>query len=84
MTNRQFEMLKELGKLPLRKVTMLIDDREFLQEHRRHHPQSFLDEIELSYRWTLQQKQDFSRDVRDVLLAQGDPEKGKYKGESAG
>ena len=70
-------MFKELGRLPLRKVTLLIDDREFLQEHKSYHPQSFLDEIELSYRWTLQQKQDFSRDVRDVLLARGDAEKGR-------
>ena len=77
MTNLQFEMFKELGRLPLRKVTMLVDDREFLQEHRMHHPQSFIDEIELSYRWTLEQKQGFSRDVRDVLLTRGDSEKGK-------
>ena len=77
MTNRQFEMFKELGKLPLREVTFLIDDREFLQEHKIFHPQDFLDEIELSYRWTLKQKQDFSRDVRDVLLARGDAQKGK-------
>ena len=77
MTNLQFEMFKQFGKLPLRKVTMLVDDREFLQEHKQYHPQTFIDEIELSYRWTLEQKQDFSRDVRDFLLARGDAEKGK-------
>lgn len=77
MTDRQFEMFKEFGKLPLREVTLLVDDREFLEEQKNYHPQYFLDEIELSYRWTLKQKQDFSRDVRDALFARGDAEKGK-------
>ena len=68
-------MFKEFGKLPLREVTLLVDDREFLEEQKNYHPQHFLDEIELSYRWTLKQKQDFSRDVRDALLARGNAEK---------
>ena len=76
-------MFKEFGKLPLREVTLLVDDREFLEEQKNYHPQHFLDEIELSYRWTLKQKQDFSRDVRDALLARGDAEKGNELGGKA-
>lgn len=61
MTERQAKMFNQLSELPLREVTLTIDDsdyRELLGS----------DEMRLQHCWTMKQKQDFSKKVRDVLL----------------
>ena len=75
MTGRQRKMFKKLSKLPLKEATLIIDDREFLQPLDPYHPPDYYDQMEQEYRWTMKQKQDFSKEVRDALLGRGDKEK---------
>ena len=67
MTERQAKMFKNFSKLPLKKATLLIDDGMFLI-HLDHHHSLDHHEMEQKYRWTMKQKQEFSKDVRDVML----------------
>ena len=62
-------MLKKFSKLPLKEVTLVIDDEMFLKPLDPHHGWGHYEQLEHEYRWTLKQKQDFSRGIRDVLLA---------------
>ena len=60
MTERQASMFKKLGKLPLRKATLtVVDDSEM---------QSMFAFFRVELRWTMRQKQEFSREVRKALL----------------
>ena len=59
MTERQAKMFTKLAKLPLKKVTMVIDDSEF----------SLWAAGKNEQRWTMMQKQDFSKKIRKALLA---------------
>ena len=61
MTERQAKMFSQLAKLPLREVTFTIDDGDY---------RKFLgfDGLPLQHCWTMKQKQDFSKRVRDILL----------------
>lgn len=62
MTERQAKMFKKLGKLPLKKATMIIEDSgSGLWEGHQ------IDQME--QRWTMEEKQDFSRKIREALLA---------------
>lgn len=78
MTEHQGKMFKNFSKLPLKKVTLVIQDGMFLQPLTLDHPNlygwNFYDEMEQQYRWTMEQKQDFSKEVRDVLLRRADKE----------
>lgn len=73
MTERQRGLLKKFSKLPLREVTLVIDDEMFL----RHHGWDHYTELQQEYRWTLKQKQDFSKEIRGALLAGGEVQKAK-------
>lgn len=74
MTERQGKMFKKLSKLPLKEATLVIDDGMFLKPLNPHYA-NFYDQMEQQYRWTLRQKQEFSKEVRDALLARGDVKK---------
>ncbi len=67
MTERQSKMFKLFRKLPLKEVTLLVDDATLWQPLSPRNIQNYQ-----QYRWTMKQKQDFSKDVRDALLAGGD------------
>ena len=60
MTDQQAKMVKQLSKLPLEEVTMIIDDIDLRMAFSRGE--------ELLRCWTMKQKQDFSKKLRDVLL----------------
>ena len=77
MTKRQYNMFKRLGKLALKDVTLLIDDTSCCTTSS---PQPYLldyEEMEQTYRWTLEEKQEFSRNIRHILLDRGEGRKGK-------
>ena len=59
MTFRQVKMFKKLRKLPLKMATMTIDDSEL----------GVSDSDTTDQRWTMREKQEFSRQIREVLLA---------------
>ena len=73
MTERQRNMLKKFSKLPLREATLVIDDEIFLS----HRGWDHYAELEQEYRWTLKQKQDFSKEIREALLVGGGRKKAK-------
>ncbi|KAL9076184.1 MAG: hypothetical protein Q9161_001231 [Pseudevernia consocians] len=79
MTERQGNMFKMFRKLPLNEVTLVIDDSMFMVGVNPHH----YHRMEQRYRWTMKQKQDFSKDVRGALLARGGVQEGDGLGESA-
>lgn len=74
MTERQGNLFKKLGKLPLKEATMVIDDEMFMQPLSPLHGWTHYHQLEQRYRWTMKQKQDFSKDVKDLLLARRDVE----------
>ena len=59
MTERQAKMFKKFGKLPLKKATMIIDDSDF----------GLWGTNKADQRWTIEEKQDFSKKIRQALLA---------------
>ena len=59
MTERQAEMFMKLAKLPLREVTMVIDDSDF----------GLWGAEKSEQRWTIAEKQEFSKRIREGLLA---------------
>ena len=59
MTERQAKMFEKLGKLPLKKATMIIDDSDF----------GLWGADKTEQRWTMEEKQEFSKKIREVLLA---------------
>lgn len=67
LTERQRKMFKRLSKLSLKEVTLTIDDSEFLAAFDPDQVTSYYDELE-EFRWTLRQKQEFSTEIREVLL----------------
>lgn len=73
MTERQCNLFKKFSKLPLKEATLVIEDEMFL----RHHGWDHYPQLEQEYRWTLKQKQGFSKEVRDFLLAGGGSKKAK-------
>lgn len=77
MTERQGKMFKKFSKLPLTEATLVIDDRTFLEQVKAHGSWGLYDQMEQQYRWTMKQKQDFSKEIRNTLLAREDVEKGK-------
>jgi len=64
--NDLFVKITKLGRLALKEVTVVISDQHWLADFANM--QEF-GELENDYRWTLGQKQDFSREMRKVLLA---------------
>ena len=60
MMDRQAKMFKRLGKLPLKKATLIIDDSDIAEQW---------DTDAMGKRWTMREKQDFSKKVREALLA---------------
>ena len=59
MTERQAKMFKKLSKLPLKKATMIIDDSDF----------GLWGADKTEQRWTMKEKQEFSKKIREALLA---------------
>ena len=68
MTELQGKMLGKLGKLPLKGATLLLDDSGFLKSLGSDDWTTDYDELEQRHRWTMKQKQDFSKKVRNVVL----------------
>ena len=67
MTRRQGMMFKKLAKLPLKVVTLVVDDSGFLMWAELEEAPDRYEELEQN-RWTMKQKQDFSKEVRGALL----------------
>ena len=67
-TQCQGKMFKRFGKLPLKEVTLVIDDNVFLKPTGAYNEWAHYDEMVQQDRWTMKQKQIFSREVRDALL----------------
>lgn len=61
MTERYVKMFNQLSKLPLREATLIIDNNDYRR-------MLDFDATTLQYCWTMKQKQDFSKKIRDVLL----------------
>ena len=68
MTELQGKMLGKLSKLPLKGATLLLDDSGFLNMLGSDAWTTDYDELEQQHRWTMKQKQDFSKKVRNVVL----------------
>lgn len=68
MTECQGKMFKEFRKLPLEKATLIIDDSAFSKPMGAFDELFFYNEMEQQHRWTMKQKQIFSKEVRDALL----------------
>lgn len=62
MTERQGKMFKKFNKLPLKEVTLVINDGMFTLNH--GHGWTFF----IKYAWTMKQKQQFSKGIRNALL----------------
>ena len=68
MTECQGKMFKEFRKLPLKKATLVIDDSAFSKPMGAFDEPFFHNEMEQQHRWTMKQKQIFSKEVRHALL----------------
>lgn len=83
MTELQGKMFKKFSKLPLKEATLTIDDRMFMLPLDPHSPLNFYAQMQQEYRWTMKQKQEFSKEVRDALLGRGgEKEKGDRVGKA--
>ena len=74
---RQKKMFERLGKLPLKEATLVIDDSSFWTTFNYHLHRLDYEGMEQEYRWTLEQKQNFSKNVRYTLLERGEEKKGR-------
>ena len=59
MTERQAKMFTKLGKLPLKNATMIVNDSDF----------GLWGGDRTEQRWTMKEKQEFSKKIREALLA---------------
>ena len=77
-TIRLNKMFKKLGKLPLKEATLVIDDSLFGMTSNPAFALHDYESMEQQYRWTLEQKQNFSKNVRNsyALLKRGEEKKG--------
>lgn len=83
MTERQGKMFKMFCKLPLKEATLVVDDSRFLRPLNNSSTRATYTRLEQMYRWTMKQKQKFSREVRDALLERGGKEnRGKQMGKA--
>ena len=76
-TIRQMRMFTRLAKLPLKEATLVIDDSSFWVTFSPDFHTVDYEVMEQEYRWTLEQKQNFSKNVRYTLLGLGEEKKGK-------
>lgn len=83
MTERQRKLLKKFSKLPLKEATLVIADEMFVTRLSVHDAWAGYGPLE-QYRWTLKQKQDFSKEIRAALLGREVIEKGTPAMETAG
>ena len=61
-------MFKNFSKLPLKEVTLVVDDSALSKPMGAYYEPAYHHEIAHQHRWTMKQKQDFSKEVRDALL----------------
>ena len=71
MTDRLRKMFQKLGKLPLKEATLLVDDSLFWKSIESE-AQADVEAMEEHFRWTMKQKQDFSKETREALLERGE------------
>ena len=68
MAERQREVFKKLGKLSLKEATFVIDDGGLWNPSNVCPPDR---DLQQWYRWTVEQKKEFSKEIRGALLGGG-------------
>lgn len=84
MTEHQRKLFQKFSKLALKEVTLLIADEILILPVGHHQTWTEYTSLEQQNRWTMKQKQNFSKEVRDALLGRGEVQEETPAMEGAG